>query len=70
MCRDVSVCVSMFDSLALAFHSKFDGFGREPRIVVVTAINPEIVSGERAFAFVLIAIIHGVDVAILCFNIL
>lgn len=46
MCRDVSVCVSMFDSLALAFHSKFDGFGREPRIVVVTAINPEIVSGR------------------------
>ncbi|CAN6972347.1 unnamed protein product [Brassica rapa subsp. trilocularis] len=32
---DTSVCVSMFDSLALAFHSKFDSYGREPRIVAV-----------------------------------
>ncbi|KAG5410397.1 hypothetical protein IGI04_006716 [Brassica rapa subsp. trilocularis] len=43
---DVNVCVSMFDSLALAFHSKFDGYGREPRIVLVTSINPKIVSGK------------------------
>ncbi|KAL0696929.1 hypothetical protein Bca4012_064109 [Brassica carinata] len=43
---EVDVCVSMFDSLALAFHSKFDGFGREPKIVLVTAINPKIVSGR------------------------
>ncbi|KAJ4872319.1 Uncharacterized protein Rs2_46011 [Raphanus sativus] len=42
----VNVCVSMFDSLALAFHSKFDGYGREPMIVLVTAINPKIVSGN------------------------
>ncbi|CAF2042184.1 unnamed protein product [Brassica napus] len=38
----------MFDSLALAFHSKFDGYGREPRIVLVTAINPKIVSGSSS----------------------
>ncbi|KAG2311491.1 hypothetical protein Bca52824_023048 [Brassica carinata] len=44
--RDVNVCVSMFDSLAFAFHSKFDGYGREPKIVVVTGINPKIVSGK------------------------
>lgn len=49
ICRDVNVCVSMFDSLAFAFHSKFDGYGREPKIVVVTGINPKIVSGKRAY---------------------
>lgn len=38
MCRDTSVCVSMFDSLALAFHSKFDSYGREPRIFAVIDI--------------------------------
>lgn len=43
---DAKVCVSLFDSLALGFHSKLDGYGREPRIVVVTAINPKIVSGN------------------------
>ncbi|CDY17062.1 BnaA08g04260D [Brassica napus] len=32
---DTSVCVSMFDSLALAFHSKFDSYGREPRIFAI-----------------------------------
>ncbi|KAH0928780.1 hypothetical protein HID58_014507, partial [Brassica napus] len=35
---DTSVCVSMFDSLALAFHSKFDSYGREPRIFAVIDI--------------------------------
>ncbi|KAG2307846.1 hypothetical protein Bca52824_027594 [Brassica carinata] len=43
--RDVNVCVSMFDSLALAFHTKLDGYRKEPRIVLVTAINPKMVSG-------------------------
>ncbi|KAF3586421.1 hypothetical protein F2Q69_00031484 [Brassica cretica] len=32
---DVNVCVSLFDSLAVAFHTKLDGYGREPRIVLV-----------------------------------
>lgn len=45
----------MFDSLALAFHSKFDGFGREPKIVLVTGINPKIVSGKRSFEFIVIS---------------
>ena len=34
-CSDVNVCVSLFDSLAVAFHTKLDGYGREPRIVLV-----------------------------------
>ncbi|CDY18487.1 BnaA01g27080D [Brassica napus] len=45
---DTTVCVSIFDSLALAFHSKLDVYGKEPRIVVVTAVNPKLVSGKLA----------------------
>ncbi|XP_033137295.1 uncharacterized protein LOC103838187 isoform X3 [Brassica rapa] len=37
---------SIFGSLALSFHNKLDGYGREPRIVVVTAVNPKLVSGK------------------------
>lgn len=48
-CRDVNVVVSVFDSLAFAFHSKLDGYGRKPRIVLVTGINPKIFSGKRAY---------------------
>lgn len=48
------MCVSIFDSLALAFHSKLDVYGKEPRIVVVTAVNPKLVSGKLASC-------HGVD---------
>ncbi|XP_022558490.1 uncharacterized protein LOC111206266 isoform X2 [Brassica napus] len=43
---DVNVCVSLFDSLAIAFHTKLDGYGREPRIVLITGINPKIVLGK------------------------
>ncbi|KAL0730706.1 hypothetical protein Bca4012_026800 [Brassica carinata] len=43
---DVNVCVSLFDSLALAFHTKLDGYGREPKIVIVTGINPKVVLGK------------------------
>ncbi|KAL0728151.1 hypothetical protein Bca4012_024244 [Brassica carinata] len=46
ICSDVNVCVSLFDSLVLAFHAKLDGYGREPRIVLVTGINPKIVLGK------------------------
>lgn len=46
MCRDAIVCVSMFDSLAQAFHNKLDGYGKEPRIVVATGVNPKMVSGK------------------------
>ncbi|KAH0870215.1 hypothetical protein HID58_077237 [Brassica napus] len=40
-----NVCVSMFDSLALAFHTKLDSYGREPRVVIATSVNPKIVGG-------------------------
>ncbi|XP_013638919.1 PREDICTED: uncharacterized protein LOC106344083 isoform X1 [Brassica oleracea var. oleracea] len=43
---DVNVCVILFDSLAIAFHTKLDGYGREPRIVLITGINPKIVLGK------------------------
>ncbi|KAF2558409.1 hypothetical protein F2Q68_00015167 [Brassica cretica] len=37
---DVAVVVSMFYSLAVAFHNKFESYGSEPRIVLATSINP------------------------------
>ncbi|CAF1904530.1 unnamed protein product [Brassica napus] len=40
------VCVSLFDSLAPAFHSKLDSYEREPKIVLVTGVNPKIVAGK------------------------
>ncbi|XP_048596254.1 uncharacterized protein LOC111215923 [Brassica napus] len=40
---------SIFGSLALSFHNKLDGYGREPRIVVVTAVNPKKVIFEWYF---------------------
>ncbi|KAG5410671.1 hypothetical protein IGI04_006990, partial [Brassica rapa subsp. trilocularis] len=40
---DVNVCVSLFDGLAFAFHSKLDSYGSEPKVVVVTSINPKLV---------------------------
>ncbi|KAF3538136.1 hypothetical protein F2Q69_00025341 [Brassica cretica] len=46
MSRGATVCVSMFDYLTLAFHNKLDGYGKEPRIVIVTGINPKMVSGK------------------------
>ncbi|KAH0857836.1 hypothetical protein HID58_086097 [Brassica napus] len=41
-----NVCVSMFDSLALAFHTKLDSYGRKPRVVIATSVNPKIVGGH------------------------
>ncbi|CAN7094749.1 replication protein A 70 kDa DNA-binding subunit A [Brassica rapa] len=41
-----NVCVSMFDSMALAFHTKLDSYGREPRVIIVTSVNPKIVGGR------------------------
>ncbi|RID68697.1 hypothetical protein BRARA_C00840 [Brassica rapa] len=43
-----NVCVSMFDSLALAFHTKFDSYGREPKVIIATGVNPKIVGGHGA----------------------
>ncbi|KAL0813811.1 hypothetical protein Bca101_070254 [Brassica carinata] len=41
-----NVCVSMFDSMALAFHAKLDSYGREPKVIIVTSVNPNIVGGR------------------------
>ncbi|KAH0883927.1 hypothetical protein HID58_060023, partial [Brassica napus] len=41
-----NVCVRMFDSLALAFHTKLDSYGREPRVVIATSVNPKKVGGR------------------------
>nr|VDD30039.1 unnamed protein product [Brassica oleracea] len=41
-----NVCVSMFDSLALVFHTKLDSYGRKPRVVIATSVNPKIVGGH------------------------
>uniref|UniRef100_A0A0D3D9M0 Uncharacterized protein n=1 Tax=Brassica oleracea var. oleracea TaxID=109376 RepID=A0A0D3D9M0_BRAOL len=46
MKTDTTVCVSLFDCLALAFHSKLDGYGREPRFVLAAGINPKMVAGK------------------------
>ncbi|CAF2075329.1 unnamed protein product [Brassica napus] len=47
LCSGENVCVSMFDSLALVFHTKFDSYGREPKVIVATCLNPKIVGGRR-----------------------
>ncbi|CAN6884201.1 unnamed protein product [Brassica oleracea] len=39
----VNVCVSLFDGLAFAFHSKLDSYGSEPKVLVFTSINPQLV---------------------------
>ncbi|CAH8306070.1 unnamed protein product [Eruca vesicaria subsp. sativa] len=41
-----NVCIRMFDSMAVAFHSKFDGYEKEPKIILVTSVNPKIVGGR------------------------
>ncbi|KAH0936270.1 hypothetical protein HID58_013387 [Brassica napus] len=62
---DVNVCVSLFDSLALAFHSKLDLYGREPRIVLVTGINPKNVSDKRAFVLAVISFVDDIPMVTL-----
>lgn len=49
MCSGTVVCVSLFDSLAPAFHSKLDSYVREPKIVLVTGVNPKIVAGKTHY---------------------
>lgn len=46
LCSGENVCVSMFDSKAPAFHRKFDSYGKEPRVVLATSLNPKIVGGN------------------------
>ena len=57
LCSGENVCVSMFDSLALVFHTKFDSYGREPKVIVATGLNPKIVGGRR-FKFQNFGCIH------------
>ncbi|CAH8365460.1 unnamed protein product, partial [Eruca vesicaria subsp. sativa] len=40
-----NVCVSMFESMALVLHTKFDGYRKEPKLVIATGVNPKIVGG-------------------------
>ncbi|KAG2298749.1 hypothetical protein Bca4012_010244 [Brassica carinata] len=42
----LTVCVSLFDALAYAFHEKLTRYGAEPKVVLVTSINPKIVGGR------------------------
>lgn len=39
MDNDVSVTMTLFDSQAVAFHNKLEGFGDDPGVVVVTNIK-------------------------------
>ncbi|CAF2164445.1 unnamed protein product, partial [Brassica napus] len=48
---DTTVYVSLFDSLSLAFHSKLDGNGRDPRFVLATGINPKMVAVNHQCKF-------------------
>ncbi|XP_013638250.1 PREDICTED: uncharacterized protein LOC106343550 [Brassica oleracea var. oleracea] len=32
--------------MALAFHAKLDSYGREPKVIIVTSVNPKIVGGR------------------------
>ncbi|KAG2258857.1 hypothetical protein Bca52824_078151 [Brassica carinata] len=45
--RDISVCVSMFDALALACHNIYESYRSEPKIVVATSINPTLLIASR-----------------------
>ncbi|KAL0828129.1 hypothetical protein Bca101_051807 [Brassica carinata] len=37
-----NVCVSPFDDLTFAFHNKLESYGSEPKVVLVTSINPKL----------------------------
>ncbi|CAN6803083.1 unnamed protein product [Brassica oleracea] len=47
----VNVCVSLFDGLAFAFHSKLDSYGSEPKVLVFTSINPQLV-GDKGWCYI------------------
>lgn len=44
--RNVNVCVSLFDGLAFAFVEKMASYGGEPKVFLITSINPKIVGGR------------------------
>ncbi|KAH0899905.1 hypothetical protein HID58_049473 [Brassica napus] len=41
-----NVSVSPFDDLTFAFHNKLESYGSEPKVVLVTSINPKVVGGR------------------------
>ncbi|KAL0789793.1 hypothetical protein Bca101_006039 [Brassica carinata] len=43
---DVNVCVSMFDDRAVTFQTKFDEHISEPKVILLTSINPKVVGGK------------------------
>ncbi|KAH0914451.1 hypothetical protein HID58_028897 [Brassica napus] len=49
-CKQLPVVIAFvsvfFYSMVLAFHSKFDSYGKEPRLVLATGVNPKIVGGR------------------------
>nr|VDD57140.1 unnamed protein product [Brassica oleracea] len=44
--RGLNVCISLFDGLAYSFHDKMTSYGVEPKVLLVTSINPKVVGGE------------------------
>lgn len=56
-----NVCVSLFDSMALAFHNKFDAYGKEPKVVLATSVNPKIVGDKRVFNYIFFVFTHGFE---------
>ena len=40
------MCVSLSDGLAFAFAEKMTRNGREPKVILITSINPKVVGGE------------------------
>ena len=45
MCSDETVTLSFFDSQAVAFHIQLEAMRVDPKVMVVTSINPKIVGG-------------------------
>ncbi|KAG2253065.1 hypothetical protein Bca52824_083201 [Brassica carinata] len=45
-CNADSKLESPFDDLTFAFHNKLESYGSEPKVVLVTSINPKVVGGR------------------------
>ncbi|CAH8324768.1 unnamed protein product [Eruca vesicaria subsp. sativa] len=56
--RDVNVCVSMFNSLAVALQNIFDSYRREPTVILVISVNPKKVGVNIVFDFAFLALEH------------
>ncbi|CAN6897437.1 unnamed protein product [Brassica oleracea] len=47
--RGLNVCISLFDGLAYSFHDKMTSYGVEPKVLLVTSINPKVVGAEKKY---------------------